>query len=51
MKEQYILQDYDAMYRLFKEGKMSEENWQLYCKSVLETLMVEHRDVLIRLKF
>lgn len=51
MSEQNIAQDYDTMYRLFKEGKMSRENWQLYCESVLEVLMAEHRDILTRLKF
>lgn len=51
MSEQNITQDYDTMYRLYKEGKMSRENWQLYCESVLENLMTYHRDILEQLKF
>ena len=51
MSEQTIVQDYDTLYRLYKEGKMSRENWQLYCESVLEALMTKQRDILIQLKF
>ena len=38
------------LYDLYRQGKVSEEDWSAYCQVALENLMVENKDVLERLK-
>lgn len=42
--------EYLAMFRKFKAGEITEVEWKVYCIAILEELIKENRDILLRLK-
>ena len=41
---------YDTNYKHYQEGRISQEIWLEFCEAILEILMTENCDVLLRLK-
>ena len=41
---------YDEMRGKFMEGTISPDEWDMFCRDVLEELIEENKDVMIRLK-
>lgn len=42
--------DYEWHHDLWRVGYLSDDEWVAYCRQLLEKLMKENADVLIRLK-
>lgn len=42
--------EYLAMFRKFKAGEITELEWKVYCTMILDELIRENIDVIMRLK-
>ena len=45
-----MTEQYQMMFESYQKGEITLKEWQLFCKTVLDDLMVSNKDVLDRLK-
>lgn len=41
---------YNTIYKMFQNGQISEKVWHRYCRMIMHKILVENRDVWVRLK-
>lgn len=44
------MQDYSENLRELQNGTLSEENWIVYCSKLMEQVLEDAKDVMIRMK-